>query len=101
VDADIARWTVASEVYPEKATRALQNYADHLRDSRLRLSEGIRGLKRELEAYGMGSGEGLDEEDEASRAGKQRTMKEMARVYRDMERQVAEVRADLERLGKA
>jgi hypothetical protein len=33
--------------------------------------------------------------------GKEKVMREMARVYRDMSRQVEEVRSDLERLGRA
>jgi hypothetical protein len=33
--------------------------------------------------------------------GKEKVMREMARVYRDMGRQVKEVRGDLERLGEA
>lgn len=90
-----ALWAARAEVYKPEAVAALAAYARHLKDGRARLGENIRSLEGELRAYGVGTE--ADDED----TGKERTMKEMARVYRDMERQIEEVRTDLERLGRA
>lgn len=85
---------VRGEVYSPSAMRALEGYADHLRDARGRVGEDIRGLRDVLGSYGVRDGEGGDQ-------GMERTMREMARVYREMNRQVEEVRGDLVRLGRA
>ncbi|KAB5583479.1 hypothetical protein GE09DRAFT_302954 [Coniochaeta sp. 2T2.1] len=94
--------TVRREVYTPEVIRALERYGGHLRDGKGRLREEIRGLMGELGRYGVRIDTGIDgrgggEGDEA----KERTMREMARVYREMGRQVEEVRGDLERLGRA
>ncbi|KAK4108583.1 hypothetical protein N656DRAFT_761274 [Canariomyces notabilis] len=81
------------DVYTPEVGRALGNYMVHLRDARGRLVEAVRGLKGELEAYGV--------KVDSHGVGKEKVMREMARVYRDMGRQVKEVRGDLERLGGA
>lgn len=92
-EAEAALWRARRDVYPPEAVRALANYAAHLRDARGRLGEAIRSRKAELDAYGVGEG--------SDGKGKERTMREMARVYREMRRQVEDVRVDLERLGRA
>ncbi|KAJ2894051.1 hypothetical protein MKZ38_007968 [Zalerion maritima] len=76
-------------VYTPQAVSALKRYSIHLRDARGRVEESIRTLEMELASYGVGV-EGREQ--------KERTMKEVARVYRDMGRQIEEVGADLDRL---
>ncbi|KAH8694814.1 hypothetical protein BGZ61DRAFT_352267 [Ilyonectria robusta] len=88
-DAALAVAAVRRDVYTPEALAALKNYAAHLRDARIRSEERIRGLKAELSEYGVGVDGG---------EGKQKMMKEMSRVYRDMGRQMDDVRGDLERL---
>ncbi|KAK4196992.1 hypothetical protein QBC40DRAFT_233129 [Triangularia verruculosa] len=82
---------VKKEVYSPEAVAALENYSRHLRDAKCRLGERIKGLEGELGEYHSRDGE----------RDKERKMKEMARVYVDMERQLEEVRKDLERLDTA
>jgi len=86
---------VGRGVYRPEVVEALGRYAGHLRDGKGRLREEIRGLEGELGRYGVDVVEGEGD------GGKERAMREMARVYRDMFRQVEEVRGDLERLGRA
>lgn len=103
----ITLWQARRDVYSTGTTRALGNYMMHLRDGKGRLREGVRNLTSELVGYGVdldgddglprhGGGVGREKEK-----GKERTMREMARVYHEMGRQVDEVRGDLERLGSA
>ncbi|SPQ27109.1 d99df3d7-f7b6-47e4-8ef1-b3f63379b7f1 [Thermothielavioides terrestris] len=107
-EAEAALWLARRDAYPPAAQRALANYARHLCDAKARLNEAIHALRAELEAYGVDSvaaaaataGEG-GRRGEAGGAGKEKVMREMARVYRDMSRQLEEVRSDLERLGRA
>lgn len=83
----------------------------HLRDSKGRLKEGVRNMRSELAEYGVDvdprDENGGDDGGRSARARSQRdrkkeqTMREMARVYREMEHQIGEAMADLERLGKA
>ncbi|KAK4228044.1 hypothetical protein QBC38DRAFT_476029 [Podospora fimiseda] len=80
---------IKREVYSPDVVDALSNYSAHLRDAKGRLSEKIRGLKVELEEY------------EAGGKDKQRKMREMARVWREMSGKIEEARGDLERLGGA
>jgi len=82
-------------VYTPEAREALGGYAAHLRDCQVRLREAVRALRAELGEYGVAV-EGEGPGDEA----KERTMREMARVHREMGRQMDEVKADLERLGR-
>ncbi|OIW27904.1 hypothetical protein CONLIGDRAFT_453910 [Coniochaeta ligniaria NRRL 30616] len=95
------------EIYTPQATAALRNYAAHLRDARGRVKEEIRGLRAQLGGYGVvvgvddGEEDGQDEGKGQGDEGRERMLREMARVYRDMGRQVEEVRGDLERLGRA
>lgn len=86
---------VKEQVYTPDAIRALERYAEHLRDAKYRVGEDIRGLRGMLGCYGV------DEEEGRGDEGKERVMREMARVYREMGQQMEEIRGDLERLGRA
>ncbi|KAI2468841.1 hypothetical protein F4781DRAFT_247676 [Annulohypoxylon bovei var. microspora] len=91
--AEALLWDARRAVYPPEAQRALVNYRRHLGDARMRLTDAIRVHEAELEDYGVAVAEG-DEGDE----NKERTMREMARVWREMESRLHEVRGDLDRL---
>ncbi|KAI0484044.1 hypothetical protein GGR56DRAFT_679434 [Xylariaceae sp. FL0804] len=113
-------------VYPPRAVAALQAYRAHLRGARTRLQDGIRVRRAELRDYGVdvdadageegtgeGEGEGRGDEHKWDGGGDgdgeddnkddrrtlERTLREMARVKREMEARLAEVQADLDRLG--
>ncbi|KAF7554191.1 hypothetical protein G7046_g6881 [Stylonectria norvegica] len=90
-DAEQTLWSVRREVYTPEVVAALKNYAAHLRDAKVRGEERVRGLKAELGEYGVGVEGGES---------KEKMMREMARVYREMVRQVDDVKGDLERLNK-
>ncbi|KAI1453157.1 hypothetical protein F4805DRAFT_385761 [Annulohypoxylon moriforme] len=92
--AEALLWDVRRSVYPPGACRALINYRRHLGDARMRLADAIRVREAELEDYGVVVVEGREGDD-----GKERTMREMARVWREMESRLDEVRGDLDRLG--
>ncbi|KAI1406840.1 hypothetical protein F5Y13DRAFT_176226 [Hypoxylon sp. FL1857] len=92
--AEALLWDARRTVYPPEAQRALANYRRHLGDARMRLADAIRVREIELEDYGVSIVEG-EVGDEA----KERTMREMARVWREMETRLNEVRGDLDRLG--
>ncbi|KAL1841807.1 hypothetical protein VTJ49DRAFT_6560 [Mycothermus thermophilus] len=92
-EADAALWLARRHVYTPEAARALANYASHLRDAKARLAEAVNALQAELGAYGVGAAHDANS--------KEKVLREMARVYRDMGKQVDEVRQDLERLGRA
>ena len=95
-EVETALWLARRDTYTPETARALASYASHLRDARGRLVEAVHTARGELEAYGVGGSTGG-----GGKGGKERVMREMARAYRDMERQVEEVRGDLERLGRA
>lgn len=78
-----------NEIYAPEAQTALKNYASHLRDARMRTEERVKGLMAELGEYGVG----VDE-------GKEKKMREMAKVYREMGRQMDDAKGDLERLQR-
>ncbi|KAM7189421.1 hypothetical protein V8F20_010151 [Naviculisporaceae sp. PSN 640] len=108
-------WQARRDTYSPDITRALGNYIMHLRDSKGRLREGVRSLKAELAEYGVDvdARDEMGGEEDGGRSArtrgrgrerdrkKEQTMREMARVYREMEHQIQEARADLERLGRA
>jgi hypothetical protein len=82
------KWKVAeSLVYGPEAVRALQMYREHLRDGKVRMESRKGGAERELQRYGVGR-----------EGGKERVMKEIARVWEEMEGEVEEVRGDIGRL---
>lgn len=89
VDAQQTMYAIRGEVYTPEMIAALKNYAAHLRDAKVRGEERIRGLQAELGEYGVGV-----EGGEA----KQKMMREMSRVYREMGRQMDDVQGDLDRL---
>ncbi|KAK1724515.1 uncharacterized protein BDZ83DRAFT_578560 [Colletotrichum acutatum] len=91
-DAVAAREGVRREVYSPEMVAALTNYSAHLRDARMRLEGTLMTLRAELEGYGVG----VEGEE-----GKTRTMKEMARKKRQMERELEDASRDLARLDKA
>ncbi|WYZ37632.1 hypothetical protein EsH8_II_001138 [Colletotrichum jinshuiense] len=91
-DAVAAREGVRREVYSPEMVEALQNYSTHLRDARVRLESSIVTLTAELESYGVG----IEGEE-----GKERTMREMARKKRQLERELEEASKDLARLDRA
>ncbi|KAK6844733.1 hypothetical protein PG995_014843 [Apiospora arundinis] len=105
-------------VYPPGSGGALRNYRRHLRDQQMRLEDASRVRERELEDYGVnvrsGAGGGSDSgsvqgqtgiesdsEDEKEMSAKERRMREMARIWREMEGRLAEIQADLDRLGRS
>ncbi|KAI1761604.1 hypothetical protein GGR53DRAFT_21867 [Hypoxylon sp. FL1150] len=97
VAAEALLWDARRTVYPAEARRALGNYKRHLGDARMRVADAVRVREAELGDYGVGVGVG--ETGGAEEASKERTMREMARVWREMEERLEEVRADLDRLG--
>lgn len=90
-EAVAAREGVRREVYSPEMVAALGNYEAHLRDARMRVESTVSDLRAELEGYGVGVGD----------EGKERTMREIARKYRELERERDEARRDLERLDGA
>lgn len=117
VDAGEALAAAKRAVYTPEVAVALGRYTAHLRGGKARLREEIAVLEEELAAYGVGGagaeGEGDGDSDDSGdrgdgargvggpgRASKERRMREMARVYREMGRQLEEAKGDLERLGK-
>lgn len=94
VDTETALWNARKDVYSPEISTALRNYARHLKDGQVRLREAVRTKEDQLEEYGVATGEGGGQGDKV----KERTMREIARVYRDMRRQMDEVKGDLRRL---
>lgn len=75
-------------VYTEEVNEALGNYMRNLRDGRERLRERRGDAERVLWGYGVGREEGE----------KEKVMKEIARVYGELTRELREVGRDVERL---
>ncbi len=75
-------------VYSEEVREALGNYMRELRDGRERLRERRKHAERVLWGYGVGREDGE----------KERIMKEIARVYGELQRELVEVNKDIERL---
>ncbi|KAH6966738.1 hypothetical protein EDB82DRAFT_541805 [Fusarium venenatum] len=90
-DVAIAAASVRRAVYTPEAITALKNYGAHLRDAKMRSEERIRGLAAELGEYGVGVGGGEI---------KEKKMREMSRVYREVTRQMDDTRRDLDRLNQ-
>ena len=89
LNAKIVYLTARNTIYTPEVSSALANYKEHLRDGRARLRQRQKDAERELERYGVG------------REGKEKVMREIARVYGEMGRQIREVRRDVERLKGA
>jgi hypothetical protein len=83
--------SLRKDIYSPEAVVALKNYASHLKDARTRTEERLRGLAAELGEYGVGVAGGEE---------KEKLMKEMARVYRDMGKQMKDAQGDLDRLRR-
>ncbi|KAI1479398.1 hypothetical protein F4774DRAFT_123970 [Daldinia eschscholtzii] len=94
--AEALLWDARRAVYPPEARRALTNYKRHLGDARMRLADTLRVRQAELEDYGVIPTEKRGQCGEQS--SKERTMREMARVWREMESRLNEVKGDLDRL---
>jgi hypothetical protein len=76
-------------IYDERTIAALGNYMRELKGGRERLKERERGLRRELWGYGVGrEGDG----------GKEKVMREIARVYAELKVEVDDVGRDVEKL---
>lgn len=80
-------------VYTPDARLALKTYAEHLRDGRARLGMRKRDAEAELARYGVGR-----RERDGEGARKQKVMEEIAKVWGEMEREMEDVRRDIERL---
>ncbi|KAI1260869.1 hypothetical protein F5Y18DRAFT_244603 [Xylariaceae sp. FL1019] len=108
-------WALAAEallhdtrhlLYPPQAQAALANYRRHLRDAGQRLEDKARVREAELADYGVVvTGDKADGEQRKERRKtltadhqKERTMREMARVWREMETRLGEIQSDLRRL---
>jgi hypothetical protein len=89
LNAKIVNLTARNTIYTAEVSNALVNYKEQLRDGRARLRQRQKDAEKELERYGVG------------REGKEKVMKEIARVYGEMGRQIREVRKDMERLKGA
>lgn len=77
-------------VYTDDVKRALGNYKQEVRMGRERLKERKREREKALRGYGVGTEEV-----------KEKQMKEIARVYGEMEREIEEVGRDVRRLNGA
>lgn len=113
--AQALRWDATASWYPAEARGALAGYQRHLGGARMRMADAVRVREAELAEFGVVvvmHGEEGDEgdggQDEGRSAGnhnnnnmsqKEKTLREMARVYNEMEGKMVEVKADLERLG--
>ena len=105
VGLELLLWETRARLYPPEAQPALRAYRRHLRDAGMRLQDDARAREQELHEFGVAvppGDDGHDEDDEVRGHGgdedKERTMREMARVWNDMQARLAEVRGDLQRL---
>ncbi|TGJ79854.1 hypothetical protein E0Z10_g8911 [Xylaria hypoxylon] len=104
IAAEALLWETRHLAYPPEARAALVHYRQHLKDAGRRLEDAARVREIELADYGV------DVERRDSPAGgrprrsgavdenKERTMREMARVWREMETRLQEIQGDLNRL---
>ena len=79
-------------VYTPEVIEALGRYKENLRDARQRLSDRKRGAERALWGYGVGR-----RADDGGRE-KEKVMREIARVYGELGKEVRDVGRDVERL---
>lgn len=105
VGLELLLWETRARLYPPEAQPALRAYRRHLRDAGMRLRDDTRTREQELREYGVAvppGDDGHDEDDEVrgqgGDEGKERTMRELARVWNDMQARLTEVRGDLQRL---
>ncbi|KAK3396890.1 hypothetical protein B0T20DRAFT_470512 [Sordaria brevicollis] len=100
LEAELSLLGVKKEVYTPEVRKALQNCGEWMANEKRRVEGEIERGRGLLRGYGVGVGVG--EGDEGDREGdreKEKVMREIARVYGEMEREVDVVRRDLERLG--
>ncbi|KAI1861853.1 hypothetical protein JX265_009356 [Neoarthrinium moseri] len=95
-------WETRATIYPPESQVALKNYRRHLRDAQMQLENKMRTREQELGEYGVHvsieeGGLGIGKADEA----RERTFREMARVWREMEGRLKEIRRDLKRLDRS
>ncbi|KAI6521169.1 hypothetical protein MCOR08_008232 [Pyricularia oryzae] len=98
-EAKAALYRARRNVYSPEAGEALEAYAAHLRDSKVRVFEACRARRAELAEYGVVEGD--DEDGEVEMGKKEKAMRDLAKTYRDMGRQINEVKRDLDRLDRA
>ncbi|GAB0135188.1 hypothetical protein EsDP_00003534 [Epichloe bromicola] len=91
IDARNTLHDISKDMYSTETISALMNYSSHLKDAQIRAAERLRGLQAELAEYGVG----IDAD-----GGKEKTMRELARIYHEIEKQMEDVKKDLDRLGK-
>ncbi|KAI1287170.1 hypothetical protein F5Y03DRAFT_125451 [Xylaria venustula] len=112
-------WETRCQIYPPEARAALAHYRQHLRDAGRRLEDGSRVREAELADYGVqvveddsnnnnrrdsliggvqGRPRGRGRRATLADENKERTMREMARVWREMEGRLREIQGDLHRL---
>ncbi|KAI1734576.1 hypothetical protein F4680DRAFT_437947 [Xylaria scruposa] len=110
--AETLLWETRFLAYPPEARAALVSYRQHLRDAGRRLEDTSRTREDELADYGVDvekrakreSGLGAKVQQKRHRRrttvdeSKERTMREMARVWREMETRLREIQGDLNRL---
>ncbi|KAK5635049.1 hypothetical protein RRF57_010761 [Xylaria bambusicola] len=115
--AEALLWETRHRVYPPQARAALLHYRQHLLDAGRRLEDGSRTREAELADYGvdvnskrrksltMAGGDnpqqprgGRGRRGTVVDENKERTMREMARVWREMETRLQEINGDLNRL---
>ncbi|KAI0182624.1 hypothetical protein EV127DRAFT_449103 [Xylaria flabelliformis] len=116
--AETLLWETRFLAYPPEARGALVTYRQHLRDAGRRLEDTSRTREDELADYGVdiekrakresvtgiGMGTGAKKVVQRHRRrttvdeSKERTMREMARVWREMETRLREIQGDLNRL---
>jgi hypothetical protein len=77
-------------LYTDEVKSALEEYMRTLRDGRDRLRERRSQAERELWGYGVGR--------EGGSGDKEKIMKEIARAYKELQREIREVSRDVERL---
>ncbi|KAI1820904.1 hypothetical protein F4861DRAFT_34611 [Xylaria intraflava] len=110
--AEAMLWETRQLAYPPDARAALANYRQHLRDAGRRLEDGALVREVELADYGVAvdkdasSSSSSPQDVRSHRRGrsraadenKERTLREMARVWREMETRLREIQGDLHRL---
>ncbi|KAI2626881.1 hypothetical protein GGS21DRAFT_529623 [Xylaria nigripes] len=107
--AEALLWETRQLAYPSEARAALAHYRQHLRDAGRRLEDGALVREVELADYGVALDTGVPQSSRdvrshrrgRSRAAdehKERTLREMARVWREMETRLQEIQGDLHRL---
>lgn len=100
-ESELAVLGVRREVYTPEVRNALRECKEWLVGEQQGLREEIKRGEEVLGEYGVevhieGEGEGEEKRGDAE---KEKVMREIARVYGQMEREVDVVRRDLERLG--